>query len=70
MIQYKKCEAGDEKWVIEIVKQFRNQTISTQKAKDLVNNKNIWIYIAYDNDIVCDILYLMYWKEWIVIQIC
>ena len=53
MIQYKKCEAGDEKWVIEIVKQFRNQTISTQKAKDLVNNKNIWIYIAYDNDIVC-----------------
>ena len=41
MIQYKKCEAGDEKWVIEIVKQFRNQTISTQKAKDLVNNKNI-----------------------------
>lgn len=53
MIQYKKCEAGDEKWVIEIVKQFRNQAISTQKAKDLVNNKNIWIYIAYDNDIVC-----------------
>lgn len=46
-IQIRKLKKGDEKLLIHTTKQFRKEVISKEKATSILENKDIWVYVAY-----------------------
>lgn len=53
MISYRKLTAEDSKWLKAITWTFRHEEVSDAKAKQLLQNDLIRIYIAREQDTVC-----------------
>ncbi|MEG0264660.1 MAG: GNAT family N-acetyltransferase [Erysipelotrichaceae bacterium] len=53
MLNYRRLNSDDTKSIQDIVKLFRNQNISYDKAISFINNPTIVLYAAFDEDQVC-----------------
>ena len=53
MIQYKFLTSEDVTWFQKTVMAFRQQEVTEEKALSVLNDHNIIVQIAYENDKVC-----------------